>query len=54
VQVTAEPSKHQLMEIDATSGREVDAIDDVPNLPGLQISLDVAEARVFVLGKTGL
>lgn len=40
------------MEIDATSGQEVYAIDDVPTLPGLQISLDVAEARVFVLGKT--
>ena len=53
-QVTAEPGKHQLMEVDALTGQEVEAIDDVPSLPGLQISLDVAEARVFLLGKTGL
>lgn len=42
------------MEVDALTGQEVEAIDDVPSLPGLQISLDVAEARVFLLGKTGL
>ena len=45
--MTAEPSKHQL-KIYATSGEEVGAIEDVPTLPGLQLSLVVAEARVFV------
>lgn len=41
----------QLYELDPASGREIEAIDDVAVLPGLQITLDVAEARVFLLGK---
>ena len=48
---TAEPGKRQLMEVDPATGREIVAIDDVPLLPGLQISLDVAEARVFLVGR---
>ena len=51
VNVTAEPGKLQLYELDPASGREIEAIDDVAVLPGLQITLDVAEARVFLLGK---
>jgi hypothetical protein len=49
--ITAEPGKQQLMEVDPVTGQEIAAIDDVPLLPGLQISLDVAEARVFLVGR---
>ena len=52
VNATAEPGKMQLYEVDPASGLEIEAIDDVAVLPGLQIALDVAEARVFLLGKT--
>jgi hypothetical protein len=48
--LTQEPNKLQLVEIDPISGREIAAVDDIPALPGLQISLDVAEARVFLIG----
>ena len=47
---TREPTKLQLFEVDPHSGLEVLAVDDIPDLPGLQISLDVAEARVFLIG----
>lgn len=47
---TAEPGKLQLFEVDPVSGEEIAAVDDVPTLPGLQISLDVAEARLFLIG----
>jgi hypothetical protein len=40
------------MEIDPSSGEEVAAVGDIPALPGLQVSLDVAEARVFLLGSS--
>lgn len=48
---TADPGKRQLMEVDPVTGREIVAIDDVPLIPGMQISLDVAEARVFLIGR---
>ena len=51
-QATAEPGKQQLYEVDPITGQEIEAIDDIPTLPGLQISLDVADARVFLLGKS--
>jgi len=49
---TVTDGSQQLLEVDPHSGREVPAVDDLPTLPGLQISLDVAEARVFLIGST--
>jgi hypothetical protein len=40
----------RLYEIDPDTGLEFPAVDDIPSIPGLQISLDVAEARVFLVG----
>jgi len=44
------PSDH-VLEIDKHSGREILVYDDSPNMPGLQISLDAGEGRLFVLAK---
>eukprot|EP00038_Savillea_parva_P014223 m.214821 g.214821 ORF g.214821 m.214821 type:complete len:438 (-) comp27386_c0_seq1:116-1429(-) len=50
VNTTAEPSKLPLYEVDPQTGREVRAVDDVPALPGLQLALDVAQVRLFLIG----
>lgn len=50
VNQTAEPTKLQLFEVDPYSGQEMAAVDGMPALPGFQVLLDVADARVFLLG----
>lgn len=50
---TAEPGKAVLYEVvqrRTTDGREVPVTDELPTVPGLQISLDASEARLFLLG----
>ena len=39
----------QVKEIDGHSGREIPAYDDSPDMPGLQVSLDAGEGRLFLL-----
>ena len=50
VNTTTEPTKLQLFEVDPYTGREMPAVDGMPALPGFQVLLDVAEARVFLVG----
>ena len=54
---SAEPSKVQLYEVSQwapeggkPAGLEVAVEDELPTVPGLQISLDAAEARLFIVG----
>lgn len=42
------PTEH-LREVDKSTGREVPAIDDSPELPGLQVSFGPGDARLFLL-----
>lgn len=60
VNTTAEPHKPQLYEVMQSGsssaevyGREVAVVDELPTVPGLQISLDAAEARLFLIGSAG-
>ena len=39
-----------LYEVDQVSGNEVSVADDEPAVPGLQLSLDAAELRLFLIG----
>ena len=50
VNASAEPEKLVLHEVSQSSGEEVEVRDELPTVRGLQISLDVAEARLFLLG----
>lgn len=52
IDATSEPSKAVLYEAVAWGrpGLEVEVEDELPTVPGLQISLDAAEARLFLVG----
>ena len=50
VNASAEPQKLVLHEVSQSSGEEVEVRDELPTVAGLQISLDAAEARLFLLG----
>eukprot|EP00037_Helgoeca_nana_P024501 m.260878 g.260878 ORF g.260878 m.260878 type:complete len:576 (+) comp26653_c0_seq2:155-1882(+) len=50
VNTTASPTKLPLIEIDPITGHEVLAVDDIPELPGLQLVLEAGEARLFLIG----
>ena len=53
VNSTAEPGKAVLYEVvqrGTVDGQEVPVEDELPTVPGLQISLDASEARLFLLG----
>ncbi len=39
----------QVREVDPASGQEVAVVDDSPAMPGLQLSLDAGEGRLFLL-----
>jgi hypothetical protein len=39
----------QIMEVDKTTGKEHLVLDDSPAMPGLQISLDAGDGRLFML-----
>ena len=41
----------QVFEVDKQTGREIPVADDSPKMPGLQVSLDSGEGRLFMLGK---
>lgn len=41
----------QVLEIDQRSGQEIPLRDDSPKMPGLQISLDAGEGRLFLLAE---
>ena len=36
-------------EVDKQSGKALQVYDDSPNMPGLQVSLDAGEGRLFLL-----
>ena len=50
VNATGAPQKLVLHEVSQSSGEEVEVRDELPTVLGLQISLDAAEARLFLLG----
>ena len=53
VNTTAEPHKAPLREVlqrGSHVGEEVMVVDELPTVEGLQISLDAAEARLFLVG----
>jgi hypothetical protein len=37
------------MEINPMTGKELPVVDDSPDMPGLQVSLDAGEGRLFLL-----
>jgi hypothetical protein len=39
----------QVKEVDKASGKEVAVRDDSPEMPGLQVSLDAGEGRLFLM-----
>lgn len=47
VEFDAEPA--QVMELSKWTGKEIPVKDDSPDMPGLQISLDAGEGRLFLL-----
>jgi hypothetical protein len=47
--VTFDAPDPRVLEIDKTSGREIPAVDDSPELPGLQLSFGPGDARLFLL-----
>ena len=40
------------VEVDPKTGRETPVKDDSPDMPGLQLSLDAGEGRLFLLPKS--
>jgi hypothetical protein len=42
-----EPAK--VLEVSPVSGRAEPVIDDSPDMPGLQLSLDAGQGRIFLL-----
>lgn len=47
VQFDGDPAK--IVEISPATGKEIPLLDDSPDMPGLQISLDAGEGRLFLL-----
>ncbi len=47
VQFDVDPS--QVLEVSAKTGRAEPVVDDSPDMPGLQVSLDAGEGRLFLL-----
>jgi hypothetical protein len=47
VEFDAEPAK--VVEVNPRTGKEEPVLDDSPAMPGLQISLDAGEGRLFLL-----
>ena len=47
VEFDIEPSK--VLEVSPKTGRAEAVIDDSPDMPGLQLSLDAGEGRLFLL-----
>ena len=47
IEFNADPS--QIVEVDQATGQEVAVIDDSPDMPGLQLSLDAGSGRLFIL-----
>ncbi len=47
--VTFAADLDQVREVDPESGREVPVVDDSPDMPGLQLSLDSGAGRLFLL-----
>ncbi len=39
----------QIREIDKRTGKEIPVLDDRPGMPGLQLSLEDGEGRLFIL-----
>lgn len=46
---TVEFTSDGVVEVDASDGKQKPARDDSPDIPGLQISLDAGEGRLFIL-----
>jgi hypothetical protein len=40
-------------EVDKVTGKEVPLVDDSPNIPGIQLSLDAGDGRLFLLPSAG-
>ena len=47
VEFDVDPSR--ITEVDKATGKEVPLRDDSPDMPGLQISLDASEGRLFLI-----
>jgi hypothetical protein len=47
VEFAADPGR--IVEIDSQTGKEVPLLDDSPDMPGLQLSLDAGEGRLFLM-----
>lgn len=47
--VTFDAPDHRVLEIDKASGHEIPAVDDSPELPGLQLSFGPGDARLFLI-----
>ena len=49
--VTFDADAANVTEVNPKTGKESPVIDDSPDMPGLQISLDAGEGRLFLLPK---
>ena len=47
--VTFAADQEKVREIDPQTGKEVPVLDDSPDMPGLQLSLDAGQGRLFLV-----